>query len=68
MPEQDRELLVEVTRIGAWLRVAVIDAATGREAVVRGPVNAGEAGLITLATRQLQAPAKPAARDPGFCA
>ncbi len=53
MPDESDQLLVEITRMGTWLKVAVLDPATGREAVVRGPDVAGQEALIRLARRRL---------------
>jgi hypothetical protein len=47
------ELLVEITRVGAWRRVAVLDPATGAEAVVHGPAEASDEALLRLARRRL---------------
>ena len=49
-----REILDEFTRVGRTVRVAAVDAETGREAVVMGPVTAGEAALADLARRKLE--------------
>jgi len=54
MRSDDDELLVEITCVGAWRRVAVLDPRTGREAVVHGPLDASDAALIRLATRRLR--------------
>ncbi len=58
------ELLIEIRRIGAWRRVAVLDPATGREAVVHGPAHAAERDLVRLARRRLQADAPAASPAP----
>jgi len=34
------DVIVEYRRLGAWLRVAAVDAATGLEAVATGPADA----------------------------
>ncbi len=39
-PLLGREVLLEHHRLGAWLRVAAVDAATGAEAVATGPADA----------------------------
>lgn len=36
------EVLIEERRLGAWLKVAAVDPATGEEAVAVGPVEARE--------------------------
>lgn len=53
MPNETDDLLIEITRVGAWLRVAVLDPLTGEEAVVHGPANAGEHQLVRLARQRL---------------
>jgi hypothetical protein len=64
------QLLVEITRVGGWRRVAVLDPATGEEAVVHGPVDAAEEGLVKLARRKLRRPRRRVVepRGPGFLA
>jgi hypothetical protein len=47
-------LLVEITLIGGWRRVAVLHPTTGAEAVVHGPVDARDADLVQLARRRLE--------------
>jgi hypothetical protein len=39
-PLPAREVIYEHRRVGAWLRVAAVDAATGAEAVATGPADA----------------------------
>jgi hypothetical protein len=39
-PPPGREVIYEHRRMGAWLRVAAVDAATGIEAVATGPAEA----------------------------
>lgn len=39
-PPPGREVIYEHRRVGAWLRVAAVDAATGVEAVATGPADA----------------------------
>ena len=56
------ELLVEITRVGAWRRVAVLDPRSGAEAVVHGPAEASDEALIQLARRRLRRRARPLAR------
>ena len=53
MHQHTDELLVEITRVGAWRRVAVLDPVTGAEAVVHGPAEASDHDLIQLARRRL---------------
>jgi hypothetical protein len=48
-----REILFEFVQMGAQVRVAAIDALSGAEAVVIGPVNAARADLERLALRKL---------------
>ena len=48
------ELLVEITRVGAWRRVAVLDPVTGAEAVVHGPAEASDHDLVRLAKSRLE--------------
>jgi uncharacterized protein DUF6898 len=50
-----REVLFEYTALGGSMRVAAIDAVTGVEVTVIGPVNAARADLQRLAIRKLQA-------------
>jgi hypothetical protein len=47
------EVLFEVRRLGAVLRVAALDPVTNTEVVVSGPAATGEAPLIQLARRKL---------------
>lgn len=56
------ELLVEITRVGAWRRVAVLDPVSGAEAVVHGPAGVSEEALFELARRRLERRARPAPR------
>jgi hypothetical protein len=64
MRQDTDELLVEITRVGAWRRVAVLDPVTGAEAVVHGPAEASDHDLVQLARRRLArrrgAPSPPA--------
>jgi hypothetical protein len=50
-----REIYFEFTAVGAVVKVAAIDAATGVEVVVMGPANASRADLERLALRKLRA-------------
>jgi hypothetical protein len=56
------EWYVEITCVGDWRRVAVLDPRTGAEAVVHGPLTASVEGLIRLAQRRLRQ--RPATADP----
>lgn len=47
------ETIVEVRRVGHWLRVAAVDPDTGLEATAMGPVSAGEESLTRLALGKL---------------
>ena len=49
-----REVLFEFTAIGAFMKVAAIDAQTGIEVTVTGPVNAARADLQRLALAKLR--------------
>jgi hypothetical protein len=49
-----REVLFEFTAIGAVMKVAAIDAATGIEVTVMGPVHASRADLQKLALAKLR--------------
>jgi hypothetical protein len=51
---QPREVLFEFTAIGAVMKVAAIDAATGIEVTVMGPVRAARADLQKLALAKLR--------------
>ncbi len=70
MTDATHGLLVEITCVGAWRRVAVLDPVTGREAVVHGPLEAGEDALLRLARRRLARTDRPPAprTDDGFFA
>ncbi|NJL08814.1 MAG: serine hydroxymethyltransferase [Methylacidiphilales bacterium] len=50
----EREVLFEFARMGAYVRVAAIDAETGVEVVVMGPANALRTDLERLALQKLQ--------------
>jgi hypothetical protein len=62
----DGDWLVEITRVGDWLRVAVIDPRTNREAVVHGPPRASAEELFRLARRKLEGRRAPASPPPGL--
>ncbi|MFN8719799.1 MAG: DUF6898 family protein [Rhodospirillales bacterium] len=49
-----REILFEFQRVGNVVKVTAIDAETGIEASIHGPVTAGEALLRINATRRLE--------------
>ncbi len=49
-----REVLFEFTVVGAVMKVAAIDAATGVEVTVMGPVHASRADLQKLALGKLR--------------
>lgn len=49
-----REVLFEFTAIGAVMKVAAIDAATGIEVTVMGPTHASRADLQKIALAKLQ--------------
>jgi len=58
MPAQDdnsREVLFEFKQVGAAVRVAAIDAATGTEVTVMGPATASRNDLQRLALNKLRA-------------
>ena len=54
MREENREILFESTRIGHFVRVTAIDAATGIEAIVQGPASARPDELQRLAANKLR--------------
>jgi hypothetical protein len=51
---EPREVLFEFTAIGAAIKVAAIDAATGVEVTVMGPAQASRADLQKLALAKLR--------------
>jgi hypothetical protein len=53
--EEPREVFFEFTVIGAVVKVVAIDAATGTEVSVIGPVGAAQADLEQLAVGKLRA-------------
>jgi hypothetical protein len=53
--EPGREVYFEMTRVGASVRVAAIDAATGVEVTVVGPASALPSDLQKLALAKLKA-------------
>lgn len=54
MTGERREILFEFTAVGAVMKVAAIDAETGIEVVVMGPVHATRADLQKLAIAKLK--------------
>lgn len=55
MPRDDaREVLFEITRIGAYMKVVAIDPVTGIEVTVQGPKTALQKDLQQLATKKLK--------------
>jgi hypothetical protein len=53
--EERRDIFFEFIAIGATVKVTAIDAATGIEVSVMGPVNAAQADLEQLAIGKLKA-------------
>jgi hypothetical protein len=53
--EEPREVFFEFTVIGAVVKVVAIDAATGTEVTIMGPVSAAQADLEQLAVGKLRA-------------
>jgi len=49
-----REVLIEITTVGAYAKVAAIDAATGTEISITGPANADRATLEAAAIKKLE--------------
>lgn len=58
------EIYLECTFVGDCARVAAVDAATGTEVVVFGPVNASRADLELLAVRKLKKQMQDALKRP----
>ena len=52
--DEGREVLFEFTAVGAVMKVAAIDAATGIEVTVMGPASASRADLRKLALAKLR--------------
>jgi hypothetical protein len=48
------EIYIEFSRVGAFVKCAALDAATGIEVAVTGPVSAAPADLEKLALRKLE--------------
>ena len=59
-----REVLFEFSRLGAYVRVAAIDADSGIEVVVMGPAHAAQADLQRLALQKLERRLAGAATSP----
>ena len=55
MPGDPREVYFEFTAIGGSVKVVAIDALTGTEVSVIGPVNAAQSDLERLALQKLRA-------------
>jgi hypothetical protein len=49
-----REVLIEITTVGAYAKVAAIDSATGTEISITGPADANRSVLESAALRKLQ--------------
>ena len=49
-----REVLIEITTVGAYAKVAAIDATTGTEISITGPANADRASLEAAAIKKLE--------------
>lgn len=49
----NREVLFEMTRVGAYMKVVAVDAETGTEVSIVGPANAPEAALKQQAVNRL---------------
>ena len=49
-----REVLIEITTVGAYAKVAAIDAATETEISITGPANADRATLEAAAIKKLE--------------
>lgn len=50
----DQGYIVEFQRVGSIIRVTAIDPDSGLEAVIQGPISAGEAALASAAAKKLQ--------------
>jgi hypothetical protein len=53
--KEDREVYFEFTAVGTVVKVAAIDAQTGLEVTVMGPLGAARADLQRLAVQKLRA-------------
>jgi hypothetical protein len=52
-PLPGREVIFEYRTVGAFLRIAAVDVATGEEVVVSGPVRTSQHDLERIALRKL---------------
>lgn len=52
-PLPGREVIFEYRAVGAFLRIAAVDVATGEEVVVSGPVRSSQSDLERIALRKL---------------
>ena len=50
----DREVIIEITRVGDVQRIAAVDVATGIEVVVQAPAHAALADVRALALKKLE--------------
>lgn len=66
-PDGADEIILEITGIGPYLRVAAMDPATLTEVVFQAPLTADQAAIAALARRKLafvMAPARAKVRQP----
>jgi len=54
IPFKDREIIIEISRIGAYARVSAMDVATLTEITMQGPVSAPESALRYNAIKRLE--------------
>ncbi|TVQ39654.1 MAG: hypothetical protein EA356_01525 [Geminicoccaceae bacterium] len=71
MQFHDDDLLIEITPLGDWQRVAVLHVGSRTEVVVHGPLAASSEYLIALGRRKLarrlaRAAARAGAAEPGL--
>jgi hypothetical protein len=52
--DEDREVIIEITRVGDVQRIAAVDVATGVEVVVQAPAQAALADVRALALKKLK--------------
>lgn len=52
--DSERDVIFEYIQQGAYMRVAVVDVASGTEAIIVGPANAARSDLNALALRKLK--------------
>jgi hypothetical protein len=50
----ERNVIIEITRVGDVQRIAAVDVATGVEVVVQAPANAALADVRALALKKLE--------------